>query len=174
MMMDQMGQSPTRGDSKMFLGQRTYTFSGAMMSAERTIRSILEDAQLMAFNQRVQTEIDLFREQLTQEMDLGSDEILEMPFLLEPIQGFAVAYMPGTVNLLHYGTTLLIPKPHGAVLDGGDLFERDLTERLSPLGLTVRFAEDWYLYHINMGEVHCGTNPVRKIPEQARWWEVLP
>jgi hypothetical protein len=26
-------------------------------------------------------------------------------------------------------------------------------------GMKVNFIDNWYGYHINMGEVHCGTNP---------------
>jgi protein-arginine deiminase len=56
------------------------------------------------------------------------------------------------------------------VIDGVDIFEKTMTERLAPLGITVDFAEDWDEYHAALGEVHCGSNTRRKIPE-TKWWE---
>jgi protein-arginine deiminase len=53
-------------------------------------------------------------------------------------------------------------------VDGKDVFETDLTTRFNDpankmgadgKGMKVNFIDNWYGYHINMGEVHCGTNP---------------
>ena len=43
-------------------------------------------------------------------------------------------------------------------INSADPFEEDIKAKLGPLGLNVIFADDWDTYHINMGEVHCGTN----------------
>lgn len=67
----------------------------------------------------------------------------------------------------------IIPKPFGPVVGGKDLFEEDLKSKLTPLGLTVRFLDDWFEYHIALGEVHCGTNTLRT-PKTAKWWEFQP
>ena len=37
-------------------------------------------------------------------------------------------------------------------------------------GQLQEWAEDWDLYHRAMGEVHCGTNATRKVPD-SKWWE---
>ena len=39
-----------------------------------------------------------------------------------------------------------------------------------PAGYTVTHVDDWYTYHVNIGEVHCGTNNTRT--PTANWWEV--
>jgi protein-arginine deiminase len=44
-----------------------------------------------------------------------------------------------------------------------------MKEALAPYGVDVTFVEDWE-YHVSMGEVHCGTNTTRAIPE-TKWWE---
>jgi hypothetical protein len=36
---------------------------------------------------------------------------------------------------------------------------------LAPLDITVHFVEDWDTYHRQHGEVHCGTNSTRQIPQ---------
>ena len=32
------------------------------------------------------------------------------------------------------------------------------------------FVDDWYTYHLSMGEVHCGTNVLRTPDPDAQWW----
>jgi protein-arginine deiminase len=68
-----------------------------------------------------------------------------------------------------------VPKPFGPVLGGRDLFEEDLRSELLALGLTVSFLDDWYEYHVNLGEVHCATNTLRR-PKAAqwKWWDFAP
>ena len=41
------------------------------------------------------------------------------------------------------------------------------------LGLTHKFVDCWDTYHVNMGEIHCGTNTLRQAP-LLRWWEFKP
>jgi protein-arginine deiminase len=53
---------------------------------------------------------------------------------------------------------------------GVDIFEKQMTDQLTPFGITVDFIEDWDDYHAVEGEVHCGTNTARTIPA-AKWWE---
>ncbi len=38
-----------------------------------------------------------------------------------------------------------------------------------PSGLEYHFVDDWDVYHMGLGEVHCGTNAVRSL--DAGWWE---
>jgi protein-arginine deiminase len=39
---------------------------------------------------------------------------------------------------------------------------------LFPEDLEIYFLDDWELYHMGLGEVHCGTN-VKRTASQA-WW----
>ena len=75
------------------------------------------------------------------------------------------------VNGLYLSPTHFVsPDPHGPEIEGQDIFKTAMTSKLAPLGITVHYAEDWDLYHRNMGEIHCGTNSTRAVP-QAKWWE---
>jgi hypothetical protein len=61
------------------------------------------------------------------------------------------------------------------------MFEDDLKKRLGTAankvgkegnGLKVYFADDWDVYHILDGEVHCGSNPEAGAPFlDKKWWE---
>jgi protein-arginine deiminase len=66
----------------------------------------------------------------------------------------------------HFGS----PDPHGPIIDGKDIFKEAISAPLQELGITVDFIEDWDTYHLGVGEVHCGSNSTRQIPE-AKWWE---
>jgi protein-arginine deiminase len=67
------------------------------------------------------------------------------------------------------------------MIGGVDIFKQDLIDRLgSPQnqlgkdgqGLKVNFADDWEVYHILEGEVHCGSNVEASAPfADVRWWE---
>jgi Protein-arginine deiminase (PAD) len=57
-----------------------------------------------------------------------------------------------------------------------DVLEGFMKSILESLGNTVHFIDDFECYHAMAGEVHCGTNAVRKPPEEhagftARWWD---
>ena len=39
---------------------------------------------------------------------------------------------------------------------------------LMPAGMELHFLDNWDVYHMALGEVHCGTN-VRRTPT-ASWW----
>ncbi|MEM9691684.1 MAG: protein-arginine deiminase family protein, partial [Myxococcota bacterium] len=114
---------------------------------------------------------------------LGSDEVIEMPFLFEGTNSGLVAYNPGTVNSLVFGDTIVIPDPFGPSIDGKDGFRVDLEARLGSGvnglgldgdGLAVYFADNWDLYHVLLGEVHCGTNISGPPQNEIPWWEATP
>jgi protein-arginine deiminase len=74
------------------------------------------------------------------------------------------------VNLLTFEDQALVPRTFGPVVDGQDVFEQVTRQRLEALGLVVRFVDVWDLYHRLEGEVHCGSNVDRTMPEGASWW----
>jgi len=48
-----------------------------------------------------------------------------------------------------------------------------------PGNLGVEFIDDWYIYHVNSGEVHCSSNERRAIPagpntDRSKWWNKDP
>ena len=85
--------------------------------------------------------------------------------------GHPAGCQPGLVNGLYMTEKHFVsPDPHGPVIGGKDIFKSAMQQALAPVGITVHFAEDWDAYHRNSGEVHCGTNSTRRIPD-AKWWE---
>ena len=113
--------------------------------------------------------------------EAADDEIIEIPYLFEDDSNALVAYNPGTANLLGFGDYAVHADPFGPAVNGEDLFKRDLQDRLgTPVnklgstgqGLFVHFADDWSLYHILLGEVHCASNIDGPPPANEKWWEV--
>jgi protein-arginine deiminase len=177
LLQDLVAADPANGEQLMFTGQSWYDVqpNGTVRrrAAQRSINDILGDADQMAFNQQVQAHVDVLRMQIQAETGLPDADIVEVPFLWERVDhGRALAYMPGTVNLLLYGHTAIIPRPHGPLIGGVDAVEADMTRRMTALGITARYAEQWDLLHSEEGEVHCGTNAFRSIPTDSFWWEV--
>lgn len=165
-------QAAGHGADKLFAGLQTFDYADPnepVISAEATIDQVLANADLMAESQNAQVEIETAIELMKSEVGLDAAEFTSMPFLFSRVYGAALAYQPGTVNLLHADGRVVVPKPFGPTIDGKDPFETDVETRLGALGLAVGFADDWDLYHVNMGEVHCGTNVAREIA--SNWWE---
>lgn len=79
------------------------------------------------------------------------------------------AYVPGAVNgVLLSPTRYLAPRQWGPVIGGRDVFTDAVTSVYAKAGFTTTYIDDWYTYHIGMGEVHCGTNTLRDM--SAPWW----
>ena len=80
------------------------------------------------------------------------------------------AYVPGAVNGLLLGRDrYLAPRQWGPVVNGKDIFTEAVTAVYQRVGLKVSYLDDWYTYHLGMGEVHCGTNTLRDAT--AAWWQ---
>ncbi|MFH0521368.1 protein-arginine deiminase domain-containing protein [Streptomyces sp. M41] len=79
------------------------------------------------------------------------------------------AYVPGAVNgILLSRDRYLAPRQWGPVIGGKDIFTQAVTAAYARAGLKVSYIDDWYTYHLGMGEVHCGTNTLRDA--SAAWW----
>jgi len=176
------------GSSHMLVGRKfpeynaTYTAVAAWHDAEVTIKNFLDvgipamsltAAAVKTFNNGIQANLDATRTQLTSELGLAAADIVDVPAIFVPntdSPSFADALTAGMVNMLVVNKHCVIPKPFGPVVGGKDLFEKEMKTKLGPLGLTLHFLDDWYEYHVQLGEVHCGTNTLRS-PTSARWWE---
>lgn len=174
-------QAAGHGSVTMFKGKQWFTQSGDV-PAEVSINEVLANGELMKSSHESQIEIDKIVEQLKDEIGLTDDEIIYMPYLIEDAGGGMLAYNPGTANSLITGNYIGIPKPYGPVIDGVDIFEKDLLERFGSAendlgsdgqGLEVYFIPDWEWYHALSGEVHCGTNFDGPPPASDTWWKVL-
>ena len=159
------------GSTPMFVGKSWYDDNGNRTPAQATISAVLADTAVMTASADAATEIDVQIAKVKAETGLTDAEIIKIPFLHTSTQGGSYAYIPGMVNgILVSDTHFVVPNPHGPVIDGSDIFQKTMTERLAAVGVKVDFAEDWDEYHAALGEVHCGSNARRKIPD-TKWWE---
>jgi protein-arginine deiminase len=156
------------GTTPMFVGKSW----GQQGPAEVTINAVLADPDVMNESAKAVVEIDGQLATLKDETGITDAEIIHIPFLHQPAGGYSVAYQPGTVNGIYLSDTVYgPPKPHGPKINGKDIFETQLVEAFAPYGITVHFIEDWDLYHRLDGEVHCGSNATRQVPDANYWWE---
>jgi hypothetical protein len=143
-----------------------------------TVGSILGWSGLRAYNERIQEDyLEPNVEILKRELGLTNADILRVPALFEPADEYwqAAALFPGTVNLLVANdpagqTHLFMPDPFMRTHDwdtGSDPFIRWFEDNL-PASLGLHFVDNWFVYHLGLGEVHCGTNTQRAPIED--WW----
>jgi protein-arginine deiminase len=159
------------GAVTMFKGKFWYDQFGNPFAAEKSITAVLADTDVMAESAKAAAEIDAQIAILKAETGITDAEIIRVPFLHHKDFGYSVAYQPGTVNShVLDDKNLVTPDPFGPVIGGKDIFKDHLETALAAHGYTIRWIDDWNLYHVGEGEVHCGTNTHRKIPD-AKWWE---
>ncbi|MDC0716685.1 protein-arginine deiminase family protein [Nannocystis bainbridge] len=145
----------------------------------RTVDAMLDDATFMDVQVIVQEYLDGVKAKLMEELDLAESEIIPLPVLFMLDRTYFIAYTPGVVNMLvltkpDKTVRLVIPKPFGPMIDGVCQFESHIRAALGPPGLTgvdLEFVDDFFTYHVNSGEIHCGTNSKREPPVDRWWWE---
>lgn len=125
-------------------------------------------------NKKVQDIItDDIIKKLRTEIALTDSQIIEVPVLFyeEPmLPGKHSALTADMVNMLVVNKTCIFPKPFGPENKAGvDLFQDNLEKSLTSLGLIPKPIDDWKDYHSWCGEVHCGTNTMRK-KQTVKWW----
>lgn len=122
-----------------------------------------------------QPKIDTIRQVLENQLGFNRNDIIDIPVLLNYSGDGAVALTGDSVNMLvkagEPASQCLIPKPFGPVFKSAYLFEQYIHNQLETLGIVHRFAVDDG-YHVNEGEIHCGTNQVHPALEgnKSKWW----
>lgn len=146
-----------------------------------SVSALIDDPALRALNEELRDDyLNPIRETFKVEFGLDDSDIIAVPTLFEEVSGCGggvVALMPGMVNLIvanFEGETpvLFIPDPffRTNIQDqGSDPLLAAFADAM-PEGLEPVFIDDWYTYHMQLGEVHCGTNVLRT--PIANWWEV--
>lgn len=156
-----------RGSTPMFVGK----YWDHWTSAQTTIQQVLSDTDVMSSSAEAAAEVDAQIDVLKKETGITDAEIIRVPFLHMSMDGALTAFQPGMVNGLYLNDKHFVaPDPHGPVINGKDIFKEAMTSAFAPFGITVHFAENWDTYHRLLGQVHCGTNATRAIPE-TKWWE---
>lgn len=159
------------GDTLMFAGKKWLDSSNAETPAEIAIKDVLADANIMAASDEAAANVDAQLSIIKAATGITDAEIIRIPFLHEPVQGFSLAYQVGTVNGLYYADgAFAAPDPHGPIIGGKDIFKDQMETALSAIGITVVWVEDWDLYHRLSGEIHCGTNSKRGLAAGETWW----
>lgn len=146
-----------------------------------TVGELVNDSALRALNEELRDDyMNPIRQQFITEFGLEPSDIIGIPTLFEEVQGCGgavVALMPGMVNLIVANfegeqTQLFVPDPflRSNLNDvGSDPLAAAFADAM-PEGLETIFVDNWYTYHMALGEVHCGTNVLRT--PIANWWEV--
>nr|KAF6507019.1 peptidyl arginine deiminase 1 [Rousettus aegyptiacus] len=148
-------------------------FDGLEHQVKRSINEMLEDRSLRSDSLHVQKCIDWNREVLKRELGLTERDIVDIPQLFFLRGAYAEAFFPDMVNMVVLGKYLGIPKPFGPIINGRCCLEEKVRSLLEPLGLHCVFINDYLSYHKLLGEIHCGTNVLRK-PFPFKWWHVVP
>jgi protein-arginine deiminase len=125
------------------------------------------------------------RELFKTELELTDTDVLRIPGIFEDVGSCpysnapleTAALIPGMLNLIV--SNFAGEAPHIFVSDpfmranvdsqAGDPLIAAFDAAM-PAGYTVHHVDDWYTYHVNTGEVHCGTNVTRT--PTAEWWMV--
>jgi subtilisin family serine protease len=131
---------------------------------------------LRQYNQDRQADIDATRARLLPELGLTDAHVVDIPavFMPNPLTPTrADAFLGAMVNMLVLNGHCVVPKPFGPEVGGIDLFEKDVRDKLQPLGAAVSFIDCWDEYHVHSGGVHCATNTLRS-PSNPRWWDFQP
>ena len=151
------------GATSVFAGRET----------ETTVDAILDDEDLMAFNEAADARILDIRDTLKREIGLADADFRAVPVLYENIgdQGYdmAVALNPGIQNLITTGDRLFVPDPEGPVVDGVDAWREATISTMQDTTLDLVFVDVFESYHLLLGEAHCGTN-VDRAPYARAWW----
>ena len=162
-----------QGGAKVMVGRKE--FDGTT-NLETTVDALLADGGLMAFNTTVAAKIKLQRDKLTAGLNIKDADVIDLPVLYREnpdLPGLADAFTGGMANMLVVNGHAALAKPFGPVVGGIDKFEEEARNLLTPLGLTLHFVDDWYSYHLQLGEVHCGSNTLRT-ETKFKWWEFEP
>lgn len=146
-------------------------------SKATTVNGILNDTDLMTYNQAAQTRIDSVRAMLQQELGLSDDDFIDVPVMYEYSMydglDLGVSLDPGIQNLTVVGNTLFIPDPEGPRQTNADVntdvWRAATLQGLNGLGLNPIFVDVFESYHELMGEAHCGTNVLTN-PYNKPWW----
>ena len=173
---------------------RTRVFSKPGKAVSRTtVAQALANRKLMSDNAIAAAKIDANVALLKRETGLTDAEIVRIPGLYSsgddnggssssarsalkaagsraaPDPTKMGAFFPGAINsLLVTPDRVISARQWGPVVQGKDKFALAVTAAYRSAGIHVDYIDDWTAYHVNQGEVHCGTNALRSTA--APWW----
>jgi len=111
-----------------------------------------------------------------------SPDMIEMPVLFGSTGFGAKAATNNVINSIVDGDTLFVARTYGPAVwpgqPGGpnrDIFEFYVEEAAHKAGFTTVYFNEERDYHTGTGSIHCASNVLRLIPDQAaeKWWNNL-
>ncbi len=157
-------------------------FASSSVKHWDTVGDMVADDALRTLNEELERDyLKPNLDVLIETLELTDDDIIFVPGLFEEVSmcgGTTAAAFPGMANLIVADapdgtTTLFVPDPFVRT-DLDDVSSDPIATAFAdamPPELDVVFLDDWNVYHVNLGEVHCGSNVVRTPSEDAVWWE---
>lgn len=133
---------------------------------QMTAEALLEGIALSEENLQIQSVLDETKHHLCEGLGVDESDFIDLPVLFSE----GVAVIPNCINSLIVNGHAIVPDPLGPLVNGEDAFARAIRTALSACGIQVHFADVWKTYHWLGGEIHCGTNTVRRISSPA-WWK---
>jgi hypothetical protein len=141
------------------------------LPALTTAVEVLADTLFKYRNQQWEANISSAKVQL-QTLAKQQLNFIPVPSLFSPFgtknPPSAASFTPNLNNFQPVNGSVYFPKPFAPIKAGKDIFEADVEQRI---GGAV-FIDDWSVYHIREGEVHCGSATKRIFPTTA-WWKTL-
>ncbi len=143
-----------------------------------SIGELVNDRSLRNLNEEVQEILDAEKERFVDELGLTEEDIIYMPSLFEEPQGcgdYVAALIPGMANLIvseASGETVIFladPFLRSDLQDQSSDPMINYVRSIFPSDIDLVFLDDWTVYHMGLGEVHCGSNVMRTAP--TNWWE---
>jgi hypothetical protein len=142
------------------------------------VGEIQNDNALKSLNNEVQEILDDQLELFKKELNLDEEDIIYIPSLFEEPRGcgqYVAALIPGMTNLIvaedkNGDPALFLADPflrEDLSDQSTDPMIADVRDRI-PSSINLHFLDDWDVYHMGLGEVHCGSNVKREAT--AEWW----
>jgi len=135
---------------------------------ETTVAEMLETVALSEENARIAHILEETRTHLCEGLGIDEKDFIEIPALFRD----GIAVIPNMVNGLICNGHAILPAPLGPQADGQDAFASPVQTILTDLGIYVHFLDIWNPYHKNLGEIHCGTNTIRRL-RHPEWWGAI-
>ncbi len=147
-----------------------------------TVGDLVDDAGLRSLNEDLWDDyLEPNLEILKREAGLTDDDILWLPGLFEVTPqcgGATAALIPGMANLI----VANLPDQPTKIFMADPFLRTDLDDQstdpmisyvrdLFPADNEVYFLDDFWVYHMGLGEVHCGSNVIRT--PVSDWWSTI-
>lgn len=141
--------SQGHANAKLFQGRKD----------ETTARRFLDEIAQSEEQSRIEQSLHETRAQLREGLGVTDEQILELPILFKN----GLAAFPNPINGLMCNGHYFAPDPECLRIEGEDPFQKTIRETLQPFGVKTHFISVWEPYHIRNGELHCGTNAIRRL-----------